>query len=76
MKEFVAKPKKWGNSLGIIIPKNIVDQAKLSTKKEVKIMIVEELNWRKVFGSVPDLGKGKTTQELMDEIDRELYPND
>lgn len=77
MKEFTTTPKKWGNSLGVIIPKEIVDEVKLSPKKKIKLILVDEpkFDWEKVFGSIPDLGKGKTTQELMEEIDRELYPN-
>ena len=74
MKAFEATPKKWGNSLGVVIPKQVVEEAKLSTKKKVRIFIAEQpkLDWKKVFGTIHG---GKATQDLLDEIDKELYPD-
>lgn len=73
MKEFTATPKRWGNSLGIVIPKEIVEEAKLSPKKRIKVMIVDRPHpeWEKIFGSIPDFGHGRSTQEILDEMDAE-----
>lgn len=37
--DVVAKPKKWGNSMGLIIPKEIVDANKITLKDELIIHI-------------------------------------
>ena len=37
--EVVAKPKKWGNSIGIIIPKEIVEKEKITMKDELILHI-------------------------------------
>ena len=37
--ETVAKPKKWGNSIGVIIPKEIVEQQNITLKDELILHI-------------------------------------
>ncbi len=37
--EVTAKPKKWGNSMGIIIPKEVVDIEKITTDDELVVRI-------------------------------------
>ncbi len=37
--ETTAKPKKWGNSIGIIIPKKIIEQQKITLKDDLIIHI-------------------------------------
>ncbi len=37
--ETIAKPKKWGNSIGIIIPKEIIEQQKISVGDELILHI-------------------------------------
>jgi antitoxin component of MazEF toxin-antitoxin module len=37
--EVVAKPKKWGNSVGFIIPKDILDSEKITLDDELIICI-------------------------------------
>ncbi len=37
--EVITKPKKWGNSIGVIIPKDIIEREKITTKDEVIIHI-------------------------------------
>jgi len=41
--ETTAKPKKWGNSIGIIIPRKIVDQQNITLKDEL-IVHIEKKN--------------------------------
>ncbi len=68
MKEFEAKPKKWGNSLGVTIPKEIVEEEGVSTGKKVKVFILgRKKDVKDVFGS---LEWRKPTQKIMDEIDK------
>ncbi len=37
--EVVAKPKKWGNSIGVIIPKEIIEKEKITIKDELVLHI-------------------------------------
>jgi antitoxin component of MazEF toxin-antitoxin module len=53
MFEFKAIPRKWGNSVGITLPNEIVEAGNLKTKKEIEILIVEKkVDLRKIFGSL------------------------
>ncbi len=68
MEAFEASPKEWGNSLGITIPKEIVEKAHLKPGKKVKIMIMaDDMDAiRKTFGT---LKMKRPTQQIMDDID-------
>ena len=72
MQAFETTPKQWGNSLGITIPKDVVDKEKLSPGKRVRVLVVsgQSHKLRKVFGS---LKLKMPTQKAMEEIDREYY---
>lgn len=37
--EIKVKPRHWGNSLGIVIPKELVEQERISDKDELIVMI-------------------------------------
>ncbi len=37
--DVIARPKKWGNSMGVIIPKEVVDTDKITLKDELIIHI-------------------------------------
>lgn len=45
--EIVAKPKKWGNSMGVIIPKEIVEKEKITMKDELILHIEKKKNKEK-----------------------------
>jgi len=68
MQVFDAMPKQWGNSIGITIPKEVVEEEHISTQKKVRfIAIGNEMELlKKEFGS---LKLKKPTQKVMDEID-------
>jgi antitoxin component of MazEF toxin-antitoxin module len=68
MQVFEAVPKQWGNSVGVTIPKEIVERANISTLKRVKFMVIgtDMDTLKKSFGS---LKLKKPTQKVMDEID-------
>ncbi len=72
MQAFETVPKKWGNSLGVTIPKDVVDKERLSLRKKVRVFVVaggtNEL--RKVFGS---LKLKMPSQKAMAEIDNEYH---
>jgi len=68
MQVFEAIPKQWGNSVGITIPREIIEKEKISPKKRTKFLVVgsEMETLKKAFGS---LKLKKPTQKVMDEID-------
>ncbi len=69
MESFETKPKKWGNSLGITIPKAVIDKEHLNTKKRITVFIMPDdamEGVRKLFGKYKSQ---KSTQEIMNEID-------
>lgn len=69
MAVFPAKIRKWGSSMGIIIPKKIMEKEDLKQNQQVSVFIIKHDPHvlRSTFGTLPK-GK-KSTQEIMDEID-------
>lgn len=70
MEVFEAKPKRWGNSLGITIPKDIVQKERISAGKMIRILVVcdESKKVKRTFGT---LELKKPTQKVLEEIDAE-----
>ncbi len=50
--KILAKPKKWGNSLAVIIPKEVVEAEKISQEKSVEVKITTKNPVKEVFGSL------------------------
>lgn len=70
MQTFQTTPKHWGNSLGVTIPKEIVEREHLSPTKNIIVSItaVEGMErLKEMFGS---LKLKMPTQQAMDEIDK------
>ena len=65
--------RKWGNSLGITLPKEIVEEAHLKENEEIKILILKKSQTAEhLFG----MFKGKISgsgQEIKDMIRNELH---
>ena len=69
MEQFHARPKKWGSSLGIVIPSEIVQEAAIKSGQEVVVFISQAAPnplIKKMFGT---LKLKKPTQQVMKEID-------
>jgi len=65
--------KKWGNSFGLIIPKEIVERENMKEEGKLRVVVIKK-NSSKVLHET--FGKGKITksgQQLKDEARRELY---
>ena len=58
------KLKAWGNSLGVIIPKNIVDQIGLRDGEEVEISVRPVTDIKRLFGKYPTGSAQKAKEEL------------
>lgn len=66
MLKFKAIPRKWGNSIGITLPNEVVEQGNIKTEKEVEILVIEKkVDLSKIFGS---LNIKSSTQKIKDEL--------
>jgi len=73
--EIVVKPKQWGSSLGIILPKEIVLAKGIVPNKEITITISNSKPLAGVlFGKFPRKSN-KTAQQIKDEM-REGWESD
>ena len=66
--ETIRKPKRWGNSLGITIPKEIIEKEGITLKDELIVDIRKKENSANIK---PLFGKFKfkeSTQKLKDEM--------
>lgn len=60
--------KKWGNSLGIILPKELVEHEGLKENKKVNISIIKRADLSDIFGLVK---KRKMSGQKMKNLARE-----
>ena len=77
MEQINTKVKKWGNSFGIILPKNIVDTENIKDGSEITITVqtTQKSKVSDLFALGVNLPKiKKNTKEIMREIDEELWP--
>ena len=72
--EIEAETRKWGNSLGIIIPKVIVEKENLKQNQKIKILAVETESKTRVKDIFGKLKFKRPTQEILDEVDRDFEP--
>ncbi|MFQ5531823.1 MAG: AbrB/MazE/SpoVT family DNA-binding domain-containing protein [Candidatus Nanoarchaeia archaeon] len=79
MERITTKVKKWGNSLGVILPKKVVNSENIKEGLEVNItiqpknkMTVKDLFEFAEKNKLPRLKK--TTEQIMREVDEELWP--
>lgn len=65
--------RKWGNSLGLTLPKEIVKTANIKEQEKIRILILKQnCAASRTFGMVR--GKwNKNTQQLKDELRKELH---
>ncbi len=57
--------RKWGNSVGISLPRDVVEKANIRPNKNVKLFIQDKkVDMSKVFGA---LKIDKPTQQILDE---------
>ena len=71
MMEVKAKTKKWGNSIGIVIPKEAIRQESIKPNQEVTVLISAKPITKAgdIFGTWKFK---KPTEQLMREIDKEF----
>ncbi len=68
--EIIVKTKEWGNSIGILLPSNIVKQKMIKPGEDIIISIEKKHNVLKdLFGS---LKFKKPTEQLIKEFRKDL----
>ncbi|MFA6974218.1 MAG: hypothetical protein WC238_05815 [Parcubacteria group bacterium] len=67
--KIITKPKLWGNSLGFIIPSEIVKKEGITLDTNITIEIRKENPLREVFGSLKNWNIN--SQEIKDELRKE-----
>ena len=65
--EIKAIAKRWGSSIGIVLPKSIVEENKIKENEEVIIEVKKPVFVKELFGKYPQWKSRKTAQELKDE---------
>ena len=80
METIRTKVRKWGNSFGVVIPKDIIKDKGFREGEEISVSI-QGKGWTvgEVMEEAKRMGlrkklKGIDTQKALDEIDRELEP--
>ena len=80
MSEVICTAKKWGSSLGVVIPKAIVDErhikendkviVEIKNRLLVKVILLDtaELTAKDLFGKFPRIKGGKTAQQIKDDM--------
>ena len=69
------KLKAWGNSVGVILPKEALKEEGLSNNDEVEVILRKKSNSLKdAFGRLKEFKpkSGKSTEDILNEVDEEL----
>jgi len=67
--ETTSKIRKWGNSFGVLVPKDLIEKENFKLNEEVVVKLEKKKDISKVFGI---LKTKRSTEDLMREI-REGY---
>ncbi|MBI2652505.1 AbrB/MazE/SpoVT family DNA-binding domain-containing protein [Candidatus Woesearchaeota archaeon] len=71
MMEVEAKVRKWGRSFGVVIPKEKIKEEGIKENETIRLLIGKKTNvLKETFGTFKFK---KTTQEMLDEIDKESW---
>lgn len=65
--------KKWGNSFGLLLPKSAVEEEGLMENSKVHVVLFNPKHTLKDFFGMLKGKRVRPTQEIMDEMRRELY---
>ena len=66
MLEFKTVARKWGNSIGITLPNDIVEKANIKPERIIEVFISEKkVDLKKVFGTLKIEESGQKIKEKM-----------
>lgn len=72
MAEVHARIKKWGNSFGVVLPKEIMVAEHLKENQEITFWIMKPVFAKDIFGMAKSKSK-KSTSEILKEIRKEVW---
>lgn len=68
--EIEVKTKKWGNSIGLIIPSEVIERLNIKPEEEVVIEIEKRKNvLKELFGSMKSK---KSTEQILKEVRKDF----
>lgn len=68
-----AKIRRWGNSLGITLPKELIRDNDLKESETIQVIIAKKLPKAKEFFGLAKGKFKKSSQQMKDELRAELY---
>lgn len=73
MAEYTTTTKRWGNSLGLLIPKEIIRDSHIKENEKVIVLLLRDNTpvLQKTFGIAQ--GKIKNVQKIKNMLRKELY---
>lgn len=66
--EMTVKPRKWGNSIGIAIPKHIVEKEKITLKDDLVVDIRKKKNSEEVRKFFGRFKFSQSTQQIKEDM--------
>ena len=66
MVETEVKTRKWGSSIGLVLPMKVVDEIGIKPNETVRLDIKKPVKVKDVFGMLPQWKR--STQEIKDEL--------
>lgn len=71
MSQFKATAKEWGNSIGIVLPKDVVMKEHISPNEEITVEIKQKNILRETFGTLKEWKIN--SQKVKDELRKEWF---
>jgi len=57
--------KKWGNSFGVVLPKDFVNETRLKENDKVSVVIIKKANLRNIFGTLKTKQSGQEFKDMV-----------
>ncbi len=57
--------KKWGNSMGVLIPKEVVEKERLKVNEKIFFSIVKKADLTNIFGSLEMKMSGQEFKDMV-----------
>lgn len=65
---FKSVARRWGNSLGVVIPSNVIQKENLKENSEITLKIVKKSPFEELFGSIKFK---RPVKEIVEELKKE-----
>lgn len=68
-----AEIRKWGNSFGVTIPKDIARKEQIKENQRIRVLILRDNKRMKQSFGMAEKSVKKTAQEIKNSLKKELY---